>query len=194
MDAIFFNNAAELRQWFHENHNKATEIWVGYYKKNSGKANFSWSESVDEALCYGWIDGIRKSIDEERYRIRFTPRKPNSIWSAVNLKKMEVLIANGLMQAAGLAAYEKKKKDKSKVYSFEQKEVSLSPTYEALIKANEEAWGYFQQLSPYYKKASIWYVMSAKRETTRQKRIQLLIECSAKGEKLPQFMKYKKKS
>lgn len=194
MEAVFFKDSSELRKWLAENHQSATEIWVGYYKKNSGKANFTWSESVDQALCFGWIDGIRKSIDEESYKIRFTPRKPTSIWSAVNIKKIENLKAQGLMQPAGLEAFAKKKKDKSQVYAFEQKEVSLDPVYENQIKANTKAWDYFQQLSPYYKKASIWYVMSAKRETTRQKRIQILIECSEKGEKIPQFSWSKKKT
>lgn len=194
MDTIFFKNAQELRKWFHEHHQTEREVWIGYYKKNSGKANFTWSESVDQALCYGWIDGIRKSIDEISYKIRFTPRKPNSIWSAVNIKKIEELKEKGLMQSAGLAAYAKKEEGKSKVYSFEQEEVKLAKEYEQQIQANEKAWSYFQyKLSPYYKKASIWYVMSAKREVTRQKRILLLIDCCAKGEKLPQFKWSKKK-
>lgn len=192
MNPTFFKNSHELRQWLHDNHEKETELWLGYYKKNSGKANFTWSESVDEALCYGWIDGIRKSIDAESYMIRFTPRKSSSIWSAVNIKKIKELKAKNLIQPAGLAAYAKKKANKSKVYAFEQEEVVLHKEYEQLIKANEPAWEFFQALSPYYKKASIWHVMSAKREPTRQKRIQLLIDCCAKGEKLPLF-KWSKK-
>lgn len=193
MEATFFKNTQALREWFHQNHATAKEIWIGYYKKNSGKANFTWSESVDEAICYGWIDGIRKSIDAERYKIRFTPRKPTSNWSAVNVKKVEELTAKGLMQPSGLAAYAKLKEGKSKVYSFEQDEIVLAPVYEQQIKANTDAWTYFEgKLSPYYKNASIWYVMSAKREATRQKRIQLLIESCEKEEKLPQFISKKK--
>ena len=193
MAATFFKNSAEFRQWLHDHHEKESELWLGYYKKNSGKANYTWSETVDQALCYGWIDGIRKSIDEDRYMIRFTPRKPKSIWSAVNIKKIKELKEKGLMQAAGLAAYAKKEANRSNVYSFEQEELKLDEVYLKQIKANKQAWEYFQSLSPSYTKSTIWYVMSAKREATRQKRIQLLVDCCEKGEKLPQFKWSKKK-
>ena len=190
----FFPTPEDFRKWLAENHDKATELWVGYYKKATKIPSIDWSQSVDQALCYGWIDGIRKSIDEKSYKIRFTPRRPKSIWSTVNIKKIAELTEKGLMMPAGIAIWEKRKEKKSEVYAYEQEKPDLSEEYKAKIKENEKAWTYFESLSPYYKKASVWYIMSAKREETRQKRLNLLIECSAEGLKIPHLRKPKKKS
>lgn len=193
MTPKFFKTKNDLRKWFEKNHNKLNEQWIGFYKTTSGKQSITWSESVDEALCFGWIDGIRKSINNESYMIRFTPRKPNSTWSAVNIKKIEELTKLGLMKPEGIAAYNKKKDSNSKIYTYEQNEISLDKKYESIIKANKKAWEYFdEQLAPSYKKISIKWVMSAKQETTRLSRLKVLIDSSAKGEKIPGFVKYKK--
>ncbi len=181
----FFATQYDFRNWLKDNHDKAEAVWVGYYKKASGKPSMTWSESVDQAICYGWIDGIRKSIDDISYKIRFTPRKPGSVWSAVNIRKVEELTKNGLMQPAGIAAYDKRSVEKSKIYSYEQKNASLPEAYEAKIKANKNAWTFFRALAPSYKKASIWYVVSAKKEETRLRRLDILIESSENGEKIP---------
>jgi len=193
MPQIFFKTKKDLRKWFEKNHNKLTEQWIGFYKTASGKQSITWSESVDEALCFGWIDGIRKSIDEKSYMIRFTPRKPNSAWSAVNIKKIEELTKLGLMKPEGVAAFNKMKNSNSKIYTYEQKEIVLDKKYESIIKANKKAWKYFdEQLAPSYKKISIKWVMSAKQEATRLSRLKILIDSSANGEKIPGFVKYKK--
>ena len=193
MNPEFFKTKKNLRKWFEKNHHKLSEQWIGFYKTSSGKESITWSESVDEALCFGWIDGIRKSIDEDSYMIRFTPRKSGSNWSAVNIKKIEELTKLGLMKPEGIEAYKKKKDSNSKIYTYEQNEIILDKKYEALIKANKKAWKYFdEQLAPSYKKVSIKWVMSAKQETTRLSRLKILIESSAKGEKIPGFVKYKK--
>lgn len=189
----FFKTPNDLRKWFEKNHNKSDEQWIGYYKKHTGKQSITWSESVDQAICFGWIDGLRKSIDDESYMIRFTPRKPDSNWSAVNIKKVEKLEKLGLMKREGLEAYKKKKANKSKVYSYEQKEVSLEKKYEEIFKKNKKAWNFFtKKLAPSYKKVSTRWVMSAKREETRMNRLKILIDSSAKEEKIPQLTQFKK--
>lgn len=184
MDPIFFASAAEFRDWLRLNHATATELQVGYYKVSSGKPSMSWSASVDEALCYGWIDGIRKSIDEERYTIRFTPRKPRSNWSAVNLEKVNQLIANGLMQPAGLAIYEKRKEAKSQVYSYENRPENLPAPFEAQLKAVPEAWDFIQKQAPSYRKTLFYWILSAKQPATRQNRLEKTIAVSAAGNRL----------
>lgn len=147
----------------------------------------TWSQSVDEALCFGWIDGVRRSIDADSYCIRFTPRKPKSIWSAVNIQKIADLTRQGLMHPAGVAAYEKLEENKSKIYAYEQKEVGLSDEFEQLFRANEKAWVAFHALPPSYRKTAINWVMSAKQEETRQKRLQELISDSEQGLRIKQL-------
>lgn len=184
--AIFFPTPNHFRNWLKENHLQESELWVGYYKMATGKPSITWPESVDQALCFGWIDGIRKKIDEEAYQIRFTPRKPTSHWSTVNIKRIEELRKNGLVMEAGLTAYSKRKPENTGQASFEQKNVKLSTAYESKLKANREAWSFFyEKLSPTYRKQSIWWVMSAKREETKERRLNTLIECSAQGDKIP---------
>jgi uncharacterized protein YdeI (YjbR/CyaY-like superfamily) len=179
MDAKFFPTPADFRKWFESNHDKETELLVGFYKKDTGKPSITWPESVDQALCFGWIDGIRKKIDEESYSIRFTPRKKSSIWSAVNIKRVSELTEHGLMKPSGLAVFEQRKKDKSAIYSYEQRDkAALEPDDEKQFKANKKAWEWFHAQAPSYQKAAIWWVVSAKQEATRQKRIASLIEDS----------------
>lgn len=191
MEPLFFSTPADFRKWLAENHDKSKELWLGYYKKATGKASLTWSESVDEALCYGWIDGLRKSIDDISYKIRFTPRKPKSFWSAVNLKKVNDLKALGLMKDPGLAAFEKRDEKRTETYAYEQKNVKLPTEFEDKIKANEKAWQFFEQLAPSYKRTSIWWVISAKREETRSKRLNILIQSSEEGLKIPSLRRKK---
>jgi uncharacterized protein YdeI (YjbR/CyaY-like superfamily) len=183
----FFKTQNDFRKWLEKNHNKSDELWVGYYKKSSGKASIDWPQSVDEALCFGWIDGLRKSIDEVSYKIRFTPRKPGSIWSAVNLKRANELIELDLMQPAGIKAFNKKDEKKINRYSFERENVKLDKEYEKKFISNKKAWDFFQSMVPSYIKPATWWVMSAKQEETRIKRLNILIECSEAGEKIPQM-------
>jgi uncharacterized protein YdeI (YjbR/CyaY-like superfamily) len=189
---IFFSKQSDFRKWLHKNHEKETELIVGFYKVGSGKASMTWSQSVDEALCFGWIDGVRKSIDKDSYQIRFTKRKPTSIWSAINIKKVEELTAQGLMKASGLASFEKRKESKSKIYSYEKDEAKFTPDFKKKFQANKKAWYYFQSLSAGYKKVSAHWVMSAKQETTRLKRLNQLISDSAAGTNQWKDNKYKK--
>lgn len=186
MQPKFFKTKKELRKWFEKNHNKLNEVWIGYYKIATGKKSITWSESVDEAICFGWIDGLRKSIDEESYMIRFTPRKPSSNWSAVNIEKVKILTKLSLMKPEGIRAYKKRKSHKSKVYTYEQESDQLEKRFEKIFKKNKKAWQFFnEKLAPSYKKTSIRWVMSAKQETTRLKRLEILIDSSGKHEKIP---------
>ncbi|MGY3051925.1 uncharacterized protein YdeI (YjbR/CyaY-like superfamily) [Pedobacter sp. UYEF25] len=192
MTPIFFADQKDFRNWLSINHLVETELTVGFYKIRSGKATLTWGQSVDQALCFGWIDGVRNSIDAESYQIRFTKRKSNSIWSAVNIKKMEELVKNNLVKEAGLLAFEKRKPTKSKIYAFEQEEVIFSNAFEMLFKQNKAAWEYFFALAPSYKKTSTHWVMSAKTELTRQKRLGELIRESENGTNQWKHSKYKK--
>lgn len=175
MKPVFFAKQSDLRKWFEKNHDKAAELWVGYYKVNSGKESITWQQSVDEALCFGWIDGIRKSVDEISYTNRFTPRKPNSTWSAINIKRVAELTRLGLMHPAGLHVFHKRDKEKSEKYSYERKTVQLDKDYEARFKKNKRAWDFFQSQPPSYQKPATWWVVSAKQEATRLKRLETLI-------------------
>jgi uncharacterized protein YdeI (YjbR/CyaY-like superfamily) len=182
VDVLFFPSPSDFRRWLEAHHDKAQELWVGYYKKDSGKPSITWPESVDEALCFGWIDGVRKSIDETSYKIRFTPRKPGSIWSAVNIKRAGELIELGRLQPAGLDAFHKRKDARSAVYAYEQRETArLEGAYEEQLCANPRAWAFFQAQPPWYQRAASWWVISAKKEETRLKRLATLIEDSAQG-------------
>jgi uncharacterized protein YdeI (YjbR/CyaY-like superfamily) len=171
----FFATQLEFRTWLEKNYNKANELIVGFYKVSSGKLTITWSQSVDQALCFGWIDGIRKSIDKDSYYIRFTPRKSTSIWSAINIAKVEALTKQGLMHPSGLASFTNRTESKSKIYAHEKEEVKFPIHFEKQFKANKRAWNYFQSLAPSYRKPSANWVMSAKQETTRIKRLNELI-------------------
>ncbi|MGZ3867339.1 MAG: YdeI/OmpD-associated family protein [Bacteroidia bacterium] len=171
----FFAKPSDFRKWLQRNHKKETELLVGFYKVGSGKQSMTWPQSVDEALCFGWIDAIRRTIDEESYSIRFTKRKPNSIWSIVNIKKVEALAKKGLVRPAGLEAFKQRTESKSGIYSHEKEAGKLSSKYERDLKANKKAWNYFQSLAPGYKKLSVHWVMDAKQEATQLKRLKELI-------------------
>jgi uncharacterized protein YdeI (YjbR/CyaY-like superfamily) len=179
---VFFQSPAVLRTWLEKNHGKAAELWVGFYKKASGKPSVTWPEAVDQALCFGWIDGVRKSLGETSYMIRFTPRKPSSIWSAINIKRVAELTESGAMQPAGLRAFEARQEKKSGIYAYEQKTSStLCEAHERQFRANRAAWKYFQAQAPWYRRTATWWVISAKKEETSLKRLGELIESSAQG-------------
>lgn len=185
-DPIFFTDQEEFSNWLLEHH-KLNELWVGYYKKSTGKESLTWSESVDVALCFGWIDGIRKSIDNERYMIRFTPRNKNSIWSAVNVSKVNNLIKLGKMRPDGLTAF--KNRSDLKGYSSHQRNIPFDSDYEKEIKANKHAWEFFNNLAPSYKRDTIWWVMSAKKKETQLRRLSILISSAQEGLKIPMLRK-----
>ncbi len=169
----FFATAPEFRAWLVAHHELADELWVGYYKKGTGLSSITWPESVDEALCFGWIDGLRKSIDDVSYKIRFTPRRPRSHWSARNLGRMKVLLAAGKVRPAGLAAYERRDRRREAQAAYEQARETavLPPKYEARLRDNAAAWEYFSSARPSYRKQVVWWVTSAKKEATRQRRL-----------------------
>lgn len=187
VDVSFFVSSEEFSDWLEANHSDAGELWVGYFKKKSGRASLTWSASVDAALCFGWIDGIRKTIDDDRYKIRFTPRKPNSVWSAVNVSKVETLLPQGKMRPEGMRLFNARSDTKG--YTSQDRDVPLAPVYEAQIRANPLAWAFFCDLAPSYKRDSIWWVMSAKKEETQVNRLGILISSSEVGLKIPNLRK-----
>jgi uncharacterized protein YdeI (YjbR/CyaY-like superfamily) len=184
MNPRFFKTPSAFRKWLAANHDKAEELWVGFYKKASGKPSITWPESVDEALCFGWIDGIRKTIDDESYVIRFSPRRPGSIWSAVNIRNVERLIKEKRMSRAGLKALGSRKEYRSGIYSYEQRPTELVEPYSSQFRRDKAAWKFFQSQPPYYRKMMTWFILSAKTEETRLKRLNQLIEASAKGQRV----------
>lgn len=184
MNPTFFKTQSEFRRWLEKNHATAKELWVGFYKKSSGRPTITRPESVDEALCFGWIDGIGKSIDDLSYKVRFTPRKPTSTWSAINISRAQELIDEGLMQPAGLKAFELRREYRSGIYSYEQRPDKLPEPYESIFKSNKTAWAFFQSQPPGYQRMACWYVVSAKREETQLKRLATLIEVSADEHRL----------
>jgi uncharacterized protein YdeI (YjbR/CyaY-like superfamily) len=183
---IFFTSPQEFYAWLEEHHESESEVYVGFFKQHTGKRAMSWSEAVDQALCFGWIDTRSNSIDEDRYMQRFTPRKPGSNWSKINVEKVAKLKEAGLMRPAGLAAFERRSDDKTGVYSFENK-TELAPEYDAQLRANKAAAAYFESRPPWYRRTAIHLVMSAKREETRLRRLAQLIEDSAAGRDIKQL-------
>jgi uncharacterized protein YdeI (YjbR/CyaY-like superfamily) len=184
MAPTFFATQSAFRTWLEKHHNTETELVVGFYKVGSHKPSITWSQSVDQALCFGWIDGVRKSVDGESYCIRFTPRKSTSIWSAINIKKVEELTAKGLMQPAGLKAFGLRKECKSRVYSHENETAALTPEMERQFKANPKAWDFFQTQAPSYRKVALHWLMSAKQEKTKQVRLTKLIAFSKQSKRV----------
>ena len=180
----FFRTPADFRKWLAANHASAAELLVGFHKVGSGKRSITWPQSVDEALCVGWIDGIRKRLDEHSYTIRFTPRRKGSTWSAINIRHVEALQAEKRMLPAGLEAFARRVDEKSRVYSYENRPVSLGPPYEGMLKKNKAAWAFFRSQPPSYRKLASWWVMSAKREETRLKRLAKLVEFSQSAKRL----------
>jgi uncharacterized protein YdeI (YjbR/CyaY-like superfamily) len=189
----YFRSPSEFRKWLEKNHAKADELVVGFHKKGSGKPSMTWPESVDEALCFGWIDGIRKGVDEERYTIRFTPRRPGSNWSAVNLKRVPQLEALGRMADAGRAAFAKRSEAKSAIYSYENKPEDLPPEQQKRFRANEKAWKFFSEQPAGYRRIALYWVLSAKKDETRERRLDTLIADSAAGRRLAQLTPARKR-
>jgi uncharacterized protein YdeI (YjbR/CyaY-like superfamily) len=192
MKPTFFENTQDFHRWLEANSEKESELLVGYYKVSTGKPSMSWSESVDQALCFGWIDGVRRSIDEASYCIRFTPRKPNSNWSAVNIKKVEELISSGQMTPAGLKLFGQRKESKSEVYSYENRTEAFPPEIEARFRQNEKAWEFFIKQAPSYRKTVIYWIMSAKQEATFEKRFAQLVSECVEGKRLDLFTSRKR--
>jgi uncharacterized protein YdeI (YjbR/CyaY-like superfamily) len=184
MVPVFFYDQYEFRTWLVKNHGIESELFVGYYKVDSGKPSMTWSQSVDQALCFGWIDGIRKSIDEQRYCIRFTPRRTTSIWSNINIKKVEMLKQKGLMTKPGLEAFNKRKKTKSGIYSFEKDSSKLNKSFEEAFKANKSAWEFFNKQAPSYQKTITHWIMSAKHEATQLSRLDKTIIASERQRRI----------
>lgn len=180
----FFRAQQDFRKWFEKNHEREKELLVGFYKITSGRKSITWRESVNEAICFGWIDGVRKSIDDESYCIRFTPRKPTSIWSAINIKKVEELAKKGLMHPSGLTAFSKRQEKKSAIYSYEKKPETLSPEFLQKLKANKKAWVFFQTMAPSYQRSCFHWIMTARQETTKMKRLLELINDSEMKRKI----------
>jgi len=182
---IFFAKPAAFRAWLEKHHHTTTAQWIGFHRKSSGRASITWPEAVDEALCFGWIDGLRKTINAGSYKIRFTPRRPNSIWSAINIARMKNLIRQGRVCPAGMTAFQKRTPAKSHVYSYENRKAarwSSAPT--KLFRAESAAWKFFQQQPKSYRQTAIWWVVSAKRPQTRENRLQRLIALSKTGRRL----------
>jgi uncharacterized protein YdeI (YjbR/CyaY-like superfamily) len=184
MEPHFFASPAAFRAWLKKHHASATELLVGFYKKDSGKPSITWPESVDQALCFGWIDGVRRRIDDLSYSIRFTPRKTISNWSAINISRVAELTKLGLMQPAGLRAFEKRREDKSAIYAYENAVRTLDPADEKAFRANRKAWQFFNAQAPSYRRVCIYWVTSGKREETRARRLATLIEDSASGRRV----------
>jgi uncharacterized protein YdeI (YjbR/CyaY-like superfamily) len=186
VEATFFSTPSEFRAWLEEHHETASEVWVGYYKKATGKPTMTWAEAVEEALCFGWIDGKVQRIDEHRHRQRFTPRRRGSTWSAVNIAKVAELRAHGRMQPAGEAAFAARRDDRSAVYSYERRhEAAFDGDQEATFRANTAAWTWFSDQSLPYRQLATFWVVSAKRPETRARRLETLIDCSAEGRRVP---------
>ncbi len=184
----FFATPDDFRAWLEQNHATEKELFVGFYKRGSGKPSLTWPESVDAALCYGWIDGVRNAIDELSYRIRFTPRKPTSTWSAINVKRVAELKQLGLMRPAGVNAFDARRGDKTGIYAYEQrKNAKLPPAYEKKFRANKKAWTFFQSQPPWYQRTASYRVISAKQEATREKRLAQLIRDSEAGQPIKEL-------
>ena len=182
MNPLFFASQETFRAWLEKHHRCAQKLWVGFRKKASSKPSITWPEAVDQALCFGWIDGLRKSIDETSYAIRFTPRKPRSAWSTINIKRVRALTESGHMQPAGLKAFQHLKSEKSAIYSYEQrKSAQLEAAHEERFRGNKKAWDFFQAQAPWYRRTAAFWVIGAKKEETRARRLQKLIEDSARG-------------
>lgn len=184
MKPRFFRSQAGFRSWLEKNHAAASELWVGLHKKGSGRKGITYSEAVDEALCFGWIDGLTRSVDDSRWMIRFTPRKQKSNWSATNIKRFAELRAGGRVAPSGLEAFERRGRRERK-YSYESPPKRLDPRYERRFKADKRAWAFWQSAPPSYRKAAMFWVMSAVREETRERRLGVLIESSRIGERVP---------
>ena len=184
MKPRYFATPEKFGAWLAKHHAVADELLVGFYKKDCGKPSIDWPQSVDEALCYGWIDGVRRSLGEESYTIRFTPRRPGSIWSSINIRRVAVLKRTGRMQPAGLAAFGRRRGDRSKIYAYEQRDsAKLAPAEQREFKAHAAAWEFFEALAPSYRHKALYWVTSARKPETRRSRLEQLIAMAARREK-----------
>jgi uncharacterized protein YdeI (YjbR/CyaY-like superfamily) len=181
----FFKNAKSFRDWLAKNHHEDQVLWVCFYKKHTKRTSITWEESVAEALCYGWIDGLRRTIDEESYRIRFTPRRKNSIWSRKNIYTVETLVKQKRMMPAGIQAFKRRKEHKSSIYTYEKEHLALSKEYNDALKADKSAWAYYNNLTPAVKKQSINWIMSAKKQETRDRRFAIFLESCGASKLIP---------
>jgi uncharacterized protein YdeI (YjbR/CyaY-like superfamily) len=182
--ATFFESAAEFRTWLEENRDKASELLIGFYRKESGKGGITYREALDEALCFGWIDGMRKRFDASSYTVRFTPRAGDSIWSAVNTKRVGELIKFGRMHPAGKQVFDGRDREKANQYSYERATCQFEGVQDKQFRANKKAWEFYQAQAPWYRRTSCWWVVSAKREETRSRRLAKLIADSAAGRRI----------
>ena len=182
-----FRNAAAFRTWLERNHSTETELVVKLYKVHAKEKGLTYTDALDEALCFGWIDGVRRGGDDESFSIRFTPRTAKSTWSAVNIKRATELEANGRMKESGLAAFRRRSAERSGIYAYENRQTELSPEYDKMLRSNKKAWKFFEAEPPWYRRTAIYWVMSAKKEETRGRRLASLIEFSAKGKPIPQL-------
>lgn len=184
MKPKFFSTPAQFREWLDRNHDSAGELLIGFHKNSSGKKSITYHEALDEALCFGWIDGVRRKLNETSYVQRFTPRKPRSIWSNINVAHVERLKKEKRMHASGLEAYARRDPKRTGIYSFENEPAKLAPHYEKKFRANRKAWDFFQEQAPYYKRLMIYRIMSAKKEETKIRKLEQLIEVSANGQRV----------
>ena len=193
VNLIFFKSPSEFRRWLAKNYDKQSELWIGMYKVSSGKKGITYKEALDEALCFGWIDGVRKSVDAESYMQRFSPRTAKSYWSAVNTKRVGELTKLGRMHASGLAAFDRRDKAATARYSFERETAALEPSATKQFRANKAAWQYFESEAPWYRRIAAHWVTSAKKPETRQRRLEMLIRDSAAGRRIGALPQRKKK-
>lgn len=184
MNPHFLPDPTSLRTWLADNHETADFLWVGLYRKSTGQPSLTWPELVDEVLCFGWIDGVRRRVDAERYAIRISPRKPRSTWSNINVARMEALIAEGRVAPAGLAAYERRDPERTGIYSFEREARNLPEALLAELKADAAAWAFWQAQPPGYRRTATAWILSAKREATRRRRLATLVADSAAGQRI----------
>jgi uncharacterized protein YdeI (YjbR/CyaY-like superfamily) len=185
LSPVFFSSAADFRRWLEKNHGSFTELWVALWKAHTGKKGLTYEEAVEESLCFGWIDGLVRRRDEESYQQRFTPRKPTSIWSAINIRKIEALKKAGRMANPGLDVFESRDHKRTNLYSFENRHVTFSPEFEKRFRAKKTAWKFFEAQPPGYRRLAAFWVMKAKKEETRERRFAQLVEGSQAGTRLP---------
>ena len=184
-NVIFFETPAQLRVWFGANHDTATELWLGYHRKRTGRPSVTWQDVVDVELCFGWIDSVRYSLDADRSAQRITPRRKASIWSAINIKRFKELEKLGLVHPSGRAAFERRDEARSRIYSYESRSRGFDDAHEAVFRKHTAAWKFFESQPPSYRRTAAFWVMSAKQEETRARRLEKLVEHSARGERVP---------
>jgi uncharacterized protein YdeI (YjbR/CyaY-like superfamily) len=184
---IHFRSQAAFRAWLKKHHRSVPSLVVRIARNHAAALGMTYAQALDEALCFGWIDGVRRRLDGDSFTVRFGPRKPRSIWSRVNVRHVERLIDAGRMTEAGLATFQAREESRTGIYSFEQRQTALSRRYQAIFRENRLGWTYFQDEAPWYRRTSSFWVMSAKRPETQQRRLALLIACSRKGQRIPQL-------